>query len=176
MSWTTLESINWAPTSPPSCRGPSTTLSITALVRYLAEPKNYFFARLLQIVLNWYFSVLSADRCQFHQHFMRGFFLRKFCVKLFCTNILSLNLFWCKNIGAKALIKCWWNWPQVFSGWDCCNQIFDPTPYFTQAGTLIHSNLSVREIILNLFLPAIRFMWKIIWLPIKKFVSQLKFF
>ena len=24
---------------------------------------------------------------------------------------------------------------QVFSGLDCCNRIFDPNPYFTQAGT-----------------------------------------
>ncbi len=54
-----------------------------------------------------------TNRCQSHQHFTRNFFIRKFCPKLFCTYILGLNFFWRKNICANALIKCWWNWPQV---------------------------------------------------------------
>jgi hypothetical protein len=63
-------------------------------------------------------SALSAslnalfDFCQFHQHFTHAFFVQKFCAKHFCTYILGLNFFWRKNIGANALIKCWWNWPQ----------------------------------------------------------------
>ncbi len=46
-------------------------------------------------------------RCQFHQHFTRGFFVLKFCTKLFCTYIFGLNFCWQKNIGANAHIKCW---------------------------------------------------------------------
>jgi hypothetical protein len=41
-------------------------------------------------------------RCQFHQHFMRGFFVQKFCAQLFCNCILGLNFFWYKNIGANV--------------------------------------------------------------------------
>ncbi len=51
-------------------------------------------------------------RCQFHQHFTRGFFVWKFCAKLFCAYILGLSCFLRKNIGANALIKRWWNWQQ----------------------------------------------------------------
>jgi hypothetical protein len=47
-------------------------------------------------------------KCQFHQHFMPGFFVRKFfSFEAFCTDILGLNFFLCKNIGANAFIKCW---------------------------------------------------------------------
>ncbi len=42
-----------------------------------------------------------------------AFFVQTFCPYLFCTDILGLNFFWRKNNGANALIKCWWNWPQV---------------------------------------------------------------
>jgi hypothetical protein len=30
-----------------------------------------------------------APRCQFHQHFTRGFFIRNFLAQLFCTYILG---------------------------------------------------------------------------------------
>ncbi len=43
---------------------------------------------------------------------LRADFWTKVCPKLFCTYILGLNFFWPKNIGAKALTRCWWNWPQ----------------------------------------------------------------
>ncbi len=36
---------------------------------------------------------------------LQGFFVRKFLPKVFCTYILGLNFFWCKNIGASALIN-----------------------------------------------------------------------
>ncbi len=48
-----------------------------------------------------------------------------FYVRLFCTKVLRIKLFlylhfrfeifWCKNIGANVLLKCWWNWPQDVS-------------------------------------------------------------
>ncbi len=43
-------------------------------------------------------------RCQFHQHFTRGFFVQKFSVKLFCTYILSLSFFW-RKCAHKMLVK-----------------------------------------------------------------------
>ncbi len=48
--------------------------------------------------------------CQFHQHFMRGFFVQKFCPQLFCTYILGLYFFGARMLAQKLLIKCWWNW------------------------------------------------------------------
>jgi hypothetical protein len=42
------------------------------------------------------------------------FYARLFCTKVLRKAFLSLHfrfeLFWCKNIGANALKKCWWNW------------------------------------------------------------------
>ncbi len=57
--------------------------------------------------------IKNVIRCQFHQHLTCGFFVRKFSMKLFSAYNLCLNVFWRKNIGTN-LIKCWWNWPQVW--------------------------------------------------------------
>ncbi len=46
-----------------------------------------------------------CTRCQFHQHFMSGFFVQELGEKLFCAFFLGLNLFWHKNIGANVLVK-----------------------------------------------------------------------
>jgi hypothetical protein len=56
------------------------------------------------------FRKIKERSCQFHQHYTRAFFIRKFYAKIFGTYILGLSFFWCKNIGANALLKCWWNW------------------------------------------------------------------
>jgi hypothetical protein len=57
------------------------------------------------------FSV-KVYKCQFHQHFTRGFFVRKFyaklfctCAKLFCTYILGLNFFLAKEYWRKCAHK-----------------------------------------------------------------------
>ncbi len=42
----------------------------------------------------------KKSKGQFHQHFMRSFFVLTFQVSTFLH----------KNIGAKAALKCWWNW------------------------------------------------------------------
>jgi serine/threonine protein kinase len=50
---------------------------------------------------------LQITRCQFQQHFTRGFFLLKFCAKLTCAYILGLYLFAARILAQKLLLKCW---------------------------------------------------------------------
>ncbi len=49
--------------------------------------------------------------CQFHQHFTCGFFYKSFACSFYVLTFCALTFFWQKNIGANALIKCWWNQP-----------------------------------------------------------------
>ncbi len=49
--------------------------------------------------------------CQFFSTFYVRLFWMKVSRELSCTYILDFNFFWHKDIGANALIKCWWNWP-----------------------------------------------------------------
>jgi len=44
----------------------------------------------------------------------RTFFVRKQISQLFCNFRLALLLFDKRILAKNALVKCWWNWPQVW--------------------------------------------------------------
>ncbi len=67
------------------------------------SPKSQYSGTLICLVTTLRISHLI--RCQFHQHFMCGFFGAKVSPAAFWTYILSLYSFGKKNISAKALLK-----------------------------------------------------------------------
>ncbi len=44
-----------------------------------------------------------------------AFLYETFAQKLFCTWSKGYTFYWRKEVGANALIKCWWNWLQLWS-------------------------------------------------------------
>jgi hypothetical protein len=51
--------------------------------------------------------MIGENRGQFQQHFTRGFLVQKFCAKPFCACSKDKTFYFCKNIVANALVKCW---------------------------------------------------------------------
>ncbi len=76
------------------------------------KPLNFESKFFLEISLHVFLSRYPDQVSISPTFYSQLFLVQKFSSKLFCTNIWGSNFFWLKNIGANALINCWWNWPQ----------------------------------------------------------------
>ena len=73
-----------------------------------------FWPVMINIRFDFFKSDTNQYRCQFHQHFTCSFFIWKSFKKLFCTYCLGLYFFGGRKLAQKLLVKCWWNWLQVY--------------------------------------------------------------
>ncbi len=69
-------------------------------------------------VLSFWFSSLHMEMFSLGVNFT-NILCAPFCMKVLLEAFLyfhvRVELFWCKNIGTNALIKCGWYWPQILS-------------------------------------------------------------
>ncbi len=85
---------------------PHLTIPQTKKAQYISLSPR--LVKKLRMGKTFYFGVKHErefTRCQYHQHFTRGFFRTKVLCKDFCTYILGLNFFWCKNISTTAALE-----------------------------------------------------------------------